>query len=299
MFNNSLAIIIPVFNRIDYTKKCLSNLVTIKISSESINKRLSIVVVDDGSRDGTSEWIRKFHPDVHIVYGDGNLWWSGGVNKGISYAIDVLNSDYILWWNNDIIAAPDYFSELFGIIEKSPVDIVIGSKIYRMNNDLLFGMGGRFDPVWGYYDMYGHNQTDSEELKKSFEVDWFPGMGTTFHRTVFEKIGLVDEENFPQYHGDSDFTFRAKKAGFKLIAYPELVIYNDGANRKSSKTLYHSLTDTGSLYNFSKYMKFFGRHATSFKAYRFIFNSYFRYIGGFYKWKMLNLIGIKKSGSPE
>ncbi len=294
MNDNSVAIVIPVFNRIEYTKKCLDNLFKLREASNILDKELHVVVVDDGSEDGTSDWIKENHPTIHILYGDGNLWWSGGINKGVRYALDVIKSDYVLWWNNDILAAPDYLVNLFRIIKNNSTDIIIGSKIFSLNHDHLFGMGGIFDAETGNYGMHGHKQPDNEIYKQPFEVDWFPGMGTIIHRTVFEKIGFVDEKNFPQYHGDSDFTLRAKQEGFRLIAFPDLVIYNDGSNRVRSDSLYKSLTHIRSLFNIKKYLLFLRRHSTSLKAYLSVFKKYFYYIGGFYKWKFLNFFGINR-----
>ena len=71
---------------------------------------------------------------------------------------------------------------------------------------------------------------DSELLNEKIECDWLPGMGTVTHKSVYEKIGMLDEIRFPQYHGDSDFTLRAKKRGYKIIVYPDLKIYNDNRN---------------------------------------------------------------------
>lgn len=294
MADFTISIIIPVFNRLEYTKKCLANLTGVINNSDIPERIINLVVVDDGSRDGTSVWIKEHYPMVHLVFGNGSLWWSGGVNMGIKYAVEKLKTDYILWWNNDIVAAPDYFKILLRIIQTSPENLLIGSKIFRLNKEILFGIGGRFDEANGAYEMYGHNLPDSTEFTQPIESDWFPGMGTTIHKSVFQKIGYVDEKNFPQYHGDSDFTLRAKKSGFQLTAFPELKIYNDGDNRKEPKNLIHSLTQIGSLYNIRKDFLFFRRHTNSLRAYMALIRKYIRYIGGYYKWKFLTLIGVKK-----
>ncbi len=294
-----LSIVVPVFNGIAYTKKCLKSLYQLKDASGKISKQVDIIIVDDGSKDGTSDYIKMHYPEVHLVYGNGGLWWGGGVNKGMKYAVETLNSDYILWWNNDILPQDDYLEQLFSIIETHPRDVVIGSKIFVLNNDLLWGMGGKFDPVSGSRFMYGEKQPDGASYQRSFEVDWFPGMGTSMHRNVIEKIGYVDETRFPQYHGDSDFTFRAKKEGFRLIAFPQLVIYNDNTNtglihKGSARKLYQSLTSIKSNFNIRKDFAFYRKHARSHRAYYPLWSKYFRYIGGFTKWSVLGLAGIKR-----
>ena len=294
-----IAIIIPVFNGLDYTRNCLKSLSGLISNSAFSNHEFKIVVVDDGSTDGTASWVSEYFPSVHLIFGDGNLWWSGGINKGVSYALAELKAEYVLWWNNDIQPSEDYFEELVKKLENQSSDTIIGSKIFILNSDRIWGMGGRFDSYTGLRHMHGEQENDSEFYKKPLKVDWFPGMGTIIHREVFDRIGFLDERNFPQYHGDSDFTFRAKKAGFKLIAFPELVIYNDNTNtglKHNSRfiDLYRTLTNTKSNYNLKKDIVFYNKHGDSVKAYLPLIKKYFRYIGGFCKWKVLNVFGIKK-----
>jgi GT2 family glycosyltransferase len=294
-----ISIVIPVFNGLSFTKTCLKSLHELIAAPELSGTEFKVIVVDDGSKDGTAIWITENFPSVHLLYGNGNLWWSGGINMGTSYALRELNSDYILWWNNDIKPADNYFLQAARLIKENDDEILIGSKIYILNSNIIWGMGGRFDPVNGSRYMCGGLQVDSDAFRKPFEVDWFPGMGTIIHRKVFERIGMLDDKNFPQYHGDSDFTYRAKIAGFKLIAFPELVIYNDNTNtglihRGSFRNLYKSLTSIKSNFNIKKELSFYRKHARSPYAYYYVAKRNFLYIGGFFKWKFLNFFGIKK-----
>ncbi len=299
-----IAIIIPVFNGLNYTKECLNSLSRILSGISSSGVDFEIIVVDDGSKDGTASWVTQNHPAVHLLYGDGTLWWSGGINKGMRYAKENLNADYFLWWNNDIQPADDYFDQLLKLIQSTSSNILIGSKIFILNENKIWGMGGRFSPTSGRRYMYGEQQEDGDAFRKPFEVDWFPGMGTLMHRDVFDKIGLLDADNFPQYHGDSDYTFRTKKAGFTLIAFPQLVIHNDNSNsglkhEGRSEGLYKTLTNIKSNYNLRKDIIFYRKHTNSPLAYVLLFNKYFRYIGGFYKWKFLNAFGINKPSNDK
>jgi GT2 family glycosyltransferase len=297
-----ISIIIPVFNGLEYTRRCLETLTRHITLVDDTMYGFETIVVDDGN-DGTSEWIADNHPFVHVLKGDGNLWWSGGINRGVDYAINQLNTDYLLWWNNDIEPAEDYFIQAVKLASELSDDVIIGSKVYIKNSNLIWGMGGKFDPVSGNRYMYGERQTDNQDFRKPFEVDWFPGMGTLIHRRVFDKIGMLDAKNFPQYHGDSDFTFRAKKAGFRLIAFPGLVIYNDITNtglkhRGKLNVMYKSLVSIKSNSNIKKDIAFYRKHVISPRAYLNLVNKYFRYVGGFFKWKVLNFFGVEKTETP-
>ena len=295
-----IAIIMPVYNHLECTRKCLERLRPMVTRTDFMNCRFSVVVVDDGSTDGTGDWLRKNHPDVSVLEGDGNLWWSGGVNMGAEYALGELKADYLLLWNNDVIPADDYFTEMDRLVGEIPVSVVAGSKIFESGKkDLIWSCGGIFNARTGAFFMKGIGQPDSEEFCRPMEVDWLPGMGTLIPAGVIERIGLWDTGSFPQYHGDSDFTFRAKKAGFEITVFPQLVLANDQSSSGLThggtlKGLYRALTSIRSNTRIKTSFRFYRKHAESPLAYRTLLYSYFRLFGGFIKWKILPLVGIHK-----
>jgi GT2 family glycosyltransferase len=294
------AILIPVHNRLSFTSKCLSNLNDIFKDMGEPASKFIVVVIDDGSVDGTKEWIINNYPETVILEGNGKLWWSGGINKGIKYAIDELGCNYVLWWNNDILCAADYFSSLLTIIDSNDSNIIIGSKVYYADvPEKIWAMGGFFDTRSGLKYPIGTDETDSEKFNQVIEVDWLPGMGTVIEKSVFEKIGYVNETDFPQYHGDSDFTFRAKLAGYPVKVFPQLKIWNDKSSSglqhyNSFRMLIKSLYDFRSHYHLGKDIRFYRKYAKSPLAYKTLFSKYSYYIGGFLKWRILSWIGIEK-----
>jgi GT2 family glycosyltransferase len=300
MSGKNIAILIPVFNGIRFTQKCLNSLYGIFSTKGALAGQFKVVVIDDGSTDGTREWIEQHYPETVVLTGNGNLWWSGGINKGIEYALQTLQCDYTLWWNNDIHCAEDYFINLLNITEKLPESTIVGSKIYFAGiQNTIWSMGGKFDPRSGKKDVTGMFCKDNESYSQITEADWLPGMGTLIHHTVYKKIGMLNDIEFPQYHGDSDFTYRALLAGFSLKVYPQLKIWNDKSNsglehNNNFRLLIKSLGDLKSNNHFMKDLLFYRKYATSILAYRVIIRKYYFYIGGFLKWKILNLVGIKK-----
>ncbi|MBK6963893.1 MAG: glycosyltransferase family 2 protein [Bacteroidales bacterium] len=305
MTNPKIAILIPVHNGLNFTQKCLQNIV-VSLRNLSVDSgRFKVIVIDDGSTDHTSEWIKANYPETIVLTGDGHLWWSGGINKGITYALNSSGCDYTLWWNNDIHCTADYFNEILTLIKETPTNTVIGSKIYFADeHKTIWSMGGVFDPRSGKKYTIGMNETDSEKFNKVTDADWLPGMGTLVHRSVFEKTGLVNEKDFPQYHGDSDFTYRAKLDGFNIKVFPKLKIWNDKSNSgllhyNSLKMLVRSLHDIKSNYHIGKDLLFYRRYITSPFAYRPLVSKYFFYIGGFMKWKILISLGIQKKSQTN
>lgn len=294
-----ITFVLPIFNGLEYTKNCLKSIYN-DLGIEVINADISTVIVDDGSTDKSAEWININYPQVHLLSGNGNLWWSGGINKAVKYAIDNIKTDYIIWWNNDIIADKMYLINLLQILNKVDDRVIIGSKIYyEHQKSIIWSMGGLFNPYTGSKCMIGSNESDNGEYQEIMEVDWLPGMGTVTHKSVYDVIGMVDEINFPQYHGDSDFTFKAKLYGYRILVYPSLKIYNDVSHsglrhEDSFKRLMESLFSIKSNYNLNKDILYYKRYSKSYKAYFVLINKYFKYVAGFIKWRFLGIFGIKK-----
>ncbi|GAB4311626.1 MAG: hypothetical protein Kow00127_01650 [Bacteroidales bacterium] len=296
-----IAVVFPVFNGLKYTRNCLATLFERFTAVDSREAEFKVVVVDDGSTDGTSEFIKDQYPEVVLLQGDGNLWWSGGMNLGIEHAIAVLKADFLVWWNNDIIPADDYFIRLTERLKAIPQKTIYGSKIYMDSNfDTVWSMGGIFDVRSGYKEMIGSGMPDGSEFQKPRQCQWLTGMGTITPVAVYNEIGLLDEKRFPQYHGDADFTLRAWKAGYTIEALPDLKIYNDTRNsglrhNDSWKGLWDSLFSIRSNFNIRKDFMFYRKHIETPVAYKVVINKYFRYIGGFIKWKILSLIGKERN----
>jgi GT2 family glycosyltransferase len=294
-------IVIPVHNTLNLTKKCLPAL---KTAIGEVNAKhlveYSITVIDDGSTDETTKWIKENHPSITLIKGDGSLWWSGAITKAAYKAFKINQKDYILLWNNDIVPDKEYFYRLNNIINTIDAETIVGSKICNLNNpEQIWSLGGVFNPRNGNKYMLGHDKNVTVNGNQPIEADWLTGMGTLIPKKATEKIGYWNSKDFPLYHGDSDFTYRAKKAGFKLLVYPELILYNDTSNtgfmhEGSLSKLINSFTAIRSKYNIKKEWRFYRLHALSWWAYSRILYKYFKYTAGFFKWKILNFFRIKK-----
>jgi len=293
-----LAVLIPVHNNRDFTISALNDL--LGIINKKYKEEISIVVIDDGSTDGTYTSITKFYPEIKILKGDGNLWWSGAINLGAKYAIEELKSEFILLWNNDITFKEDYFSKLRSNLIYADINTIIGSKILIKNQpEIVWSMGGRFNNKNGKYHMFGYYQKDSEKYCNIAHVDWLTGMGTVVPKSIIEDVGYWDQQNFPQYHGDSDFTYRAKLKGYNIIVNPELIIYNSVENsgmehNGNMRQLIKMMTDIRSKTNFKKNYTFYKKYSKSTLAYYPFILSYLKLFGGFLKWNILHLFGCKK-----
>lgn len=299
---NDIAFIIPVHNRLEYNQECLRILAGQKESSFFKKNKIAIIVVDDGSTDGTGDWIKKNYPEVIVLQGDGNLWYSGSINLGIKYALTKLNCDFVQIWENDIIPADGYFDHMQSIMENSNINTLLSSKlVYKNQPEIIHSMGGIFDPRTGKKVLIARNQEDGPGYQEPLEIDWFSGQQVLIHKSVFEKVGFFDQINFPQYHADIDFSLRVRMAGFKIMMYPSLRLLNDteatGINYNPDPTLrqfIQSLFSLRSNTNIRRNIKFWRKHTTSIIAYKNLLMVYIVHIGNFVRWKVLGWFGIKK-----
>lgn len=293
----NIAILIPIHNRLNITKEGLKSLYEALNYYKVFGKGsiiYRVIIVDDGSTDGSSDWIVSNYNDIYLLKGDGNLWWTGSINKGANYAIINLKSDYLLLWNDDVFPNQDYFIIIETIInERRFENTIIGSKIVFKNSpDKLWSIGGYFNKFSGHFGM---RNKITDNRTKIIECDWQPGMGTLIPVSKIKSLGLKwDEKHFPHYHGDSDFTLRCNSKGMRIITYLGLILSNNTettgfTNKQSLKDIFESFTSMKSNYNIKVDFQFYLRHGYFPFAYLGMFSKYFFYLGGYIKHSIFKL----------
>jgi len=206
----TISIIIPVRNRKILTQQILQQLQT-QIYEVSNQLQISVFVVDDGSKDGTAEMIRQQFPEVQLIVGDGSLWWTGAIVKGMKSALENYNPDYILWLNDDIVLS-DHFLDNLAILCQQP------STSQTLTGGIVTAEAY---PKWMVFGGYINNQlirdlaTFSDQRR--IEVDTLNGNIMLIPKEIIHSIGLPDDHKFRHYGGDFDYSKRTKKAGFKVI----------------------------------------------------------------------------------
>ena len=119
---HSIYIIIPVHNRVEYTRSCLRSLY------QQTMRGFEIIVIDDGSTDGTTEMIAAQFPDVVLLRGDGNLWWTRSINMGVEYAL-AQKPEYIITLNDDIILQVDFIEAMLRRAGRNPKALLGGIEV--------------------------------------------------------------------------------------------------------------------------------------------------------------------------
>ena len=216
----SLYIVIPVHNRRTVTARCLASIRDVAPAG------IAVVVVDDGSTDGTSETIREQFPWVHLLQGDGNLWWSGGVNTGIRYAL-ANSASVVMTMNDDTLPTRRLFEGMLDQHAKNP-RAVLGALEIDAERGKVCGAGERINWWTGRTRLLWDGK-EAGELKGLVPVTHLPGRSLLIPVEVFERIGLFDERRLPQSVADYDFTHRARRAGFSVYCNYEapLLMYPD------------------------------------------------------------------------
>ncbi|MBA4166794.1 MAG: glycosyltransferase family 2 protein [Chitinophagaceae bacterium] len=245
-------IIIPVFNRIQFTLACLESL-RLQTYTEHM-----IIVVNDGSSDDTTNILAIEFPGVKVLEGDGQLWWSASTNLGVECALSLSAShnDFILTLNNDLVVKENYLQELISAANKF-TGTLIGSLSYNVDApDTIHYTGTRWNSRTATYRPATDINTPISqlvELDTLLPTNLLPGRGTLIPVSVFKKIGLYDHKVFPQYMGDEDFSLRARKEGYKLGVSARAAVYSH----------IHETGLTGRKKNFRYYINFY----TSIKSY--------------------------------
>ncbi len=222
-----IAIIIPVFNRRETTLKCLGLLKNnVLIPDDTL---LQIIVVDDGSTDGTATAIGQAYPEVKILTGDGNLWWTGAINKGVEFALSQ-NFDYLLTLNDDMEFDDDFLLQLLAVANKNQQALVSSLKLNKRPDGKKQIITAGFN-VTGFLKqidtIHADKLLDDIQLDEVITCDIVTGASLLIPALVFKTIGSFDNANFPHHWGDFEFSHRAFLAGFPCMVATKSKIYTD------------------------------------------------------------------------
>lgn len=186
---------------------------------------VTTLVVDNCSTDGSVEAVKEEYPDVGIIENKRNLYWSGGNNEGIKYALEK-QADYILLLNNDTTVDPDMIREMVDVAEQDSSIGLLGPKIYYHHDpELLWYAGGRVNLVQGRLWHTGIREKDRGQYDQVSEVDYVTGCALMIRNEVAHRIGLIDTA-YTLYCEDVDYSIRAGKAGYRLILVPSAKMWH-------------------------------------------------------------------------
>ncbi|MEI7918239.1 MAG: glycosyltransferase family 2 protein [Candidatus Saccharibacteria bacterium] len=216
---NKVAIVILNWNGANDTLDCLDSL------QKQSYKDFQIVIVDNGSTDDSCKVLSKYQlshsKNVELIRNPKNFGFAGGVNTGIEWA---LNGDYeyVALFNNDATADKDWLKNLISAIDHKNIGISTGL--------LLHQDGKTIDSTGDWYSTWGlpfpRNRNDKTASAPTAEKVFSASGGASLYKTeVLRDIGLFDEDFFA-YYEDTDVSFRAQLAGWKIAYTPDAIAYH-------------------------------------------------------------------------
>jgi GT2 family glycosyltransferase len=196
-----------------------------------------IVVVDNGSIDGSAQSLAKEFPEVTVLPQDRNLGFAAGCNVGMRHALQ-RGTEYILLLNNDTCVAKDFLVKILLRIDCDKKMAIVCPKIYFGDQpDLLWYAGGDFSLWTGTPKHRGWKQIDRGQFDDQEEMTEGTGCAMLVRSSLLSEVGLLDEE-FWSYAEDLDWSIRFLKRGYRLGFAPKARVWHfEGATSVKSMGL--------------------------------------------------------------
>jgi GT2 family glycosyltransferase len=210
------AVVIPTWNGRDDLPACLESLRRQTVAIE-------IVVVENGSSDGTVELLRESYPDVTVLAQPVNLGFAGGVNVGLRYALHRGHA-FVALLNNDAVAEPTWVEHLVAEMSRDERVGMVASKFVTIDGERLDSTGECYS-VWGLPFPRGRGEERLDAYDDMTELFGASGGSTLYRADMLRDIGLFDEDFFA-YFEDVDLSWRAHLAGWRVRLAPEAVAYH-------------------------------------------------------------------------
>jgi len=219
-----IAVVIPTYNGLKHLDTCFDSVRRQKFDSFSVKPEVRVILVDNGSSDGSVEFTGKNYPEVEIILLDKNYGFAKAVNEGIKIALKDEKIKYILLLNNDIECAENFLEEMLnGFTEESTGSVAC--KMMNFYNRDVFDDAGDFIKLIGSPYARGHGEKDTGQYDESEFIFGACAGAAMYRREIFGEIGYFDEDFFA-YYEDVDFSFRIQLAGYKSFYNPKAICYH-------------------------------------------------------------------------
>lgn len=244
-----ISIVVLTYNNLDLTKKCLDSLLRWNDYPNT-----EIIVVDNASTDESPEYLRKFqidHPESLVILNDQNLGFSAGNNVGLKVA----TGDYLVILNNDTVVTPGWLLTMLRHLQADPTIGLIGPVTNNIGNEAKISVQYEtFDEMLplAFSQITTH-------MGKHFQFRTAAFFCTMIPRTVFEKVGYLDENFGLGFFEDDDYCRRVEQLGLKIVCAEDVFIHHhlSASFNKLKSSTRQSLFDTNKAYYESKWGQWF------------------------------------------
>lgn len=227
-----ISVILVNYNGKEFNDKCI-----VSILKSTISSRIQIVVVDNGSTDGSLELLRQhwaLNVQIHFIELGNNYGFSKANNEGICWSIEQ-GITYFLLLNNDTEIESDAIEKMFRYHQETK-GIVVPKILYADKRDTIWCAGGRFSPIVKKAIHRGLNQTDRGQFDMSGECQFANGCALFLSKEIVDKAGFLDERFF-LYYEDTEYSMRAAERNIKIYYCAEAVVYHkvNGSTKGNEK----------------------------------------------------------------
>ena len=214
-----VAVVILNWNGYEHTRECLRSLEQISYANHEV------IVVDNGSTDGSAERLQDGFPWCRFVRNRRNLGFAAGCNTGIRYALR-RKAEHVLLLNNDAVLTRDALEPAVQAMERDSSIGLIGGKIYYKNRPRVFWYaGGTVNLLLGRAVVRGEGESDRGQYDEACEVGFVTGAMMLISRRVLETVGMLEEAYFFSTE-EYDYSLSVRRAGYKLLYVPEFVSHH-------------------------------------------------------------------------
>ncbi len=253
--NPDVSIIIPVYNKFEYTYRCLAS-----IAANPPQAPFEVIVVDDRSTDVTMLARLVLDNSVNIIRNETNFGFVRGCNRGAAAA----RGKYLYFLNNDTEVKPGFLDELIWTFRECEGVGIAGSKLLFPNGKLQ-EVGGI---IWRMGDGWNWGRDDDPNNPRYMymrDADYVSGAALMIDKELFEQLGGFDELYAPAYYEDTDLCFRVREKGKRVVVQPlSQIVHFEGVT---------SGTDTSGTgakrYQVINHRKFLNRWMKTLSSHRF------------------------------
>jgi GT2 family glycosyltransferase len=210
-----VSVVIPNWNGALHLPHCLDALAQQTIAG------MEVIVVDNGSTDGSLSLLATEYPSVRVIALPRNLGYAGGCNEGLRAA----QGDVLAILNNDTEVKRTWMSELLAALERHPTAGLATPKVLLWHDRARIHTTGDYVRTNGIPDSRGVWERDEGQFDREEYVFGAAGVAPAYRRSMLDDIGLLDA-HFHSYCEDVDLSWRAQLAGYRCVYVPRSVLYH-------------------------------------------------------------------------
>lgn len=223
MQETKVTVVIPNYNGIKYIRNCMDSL------RNQTEKPFEVLVVDNGSKDGSLEILQEEYPEARVIALKENTGFCHAVNLGIRES----KTPYVILLNNDTIVKAGFVSSLVKAVEEREDIFSVSAQMLSMEDEnILDGAGDGYCILgWAYARGKGRQ---ANEYSKKIEIFSACGGAAIYRKDIIEQIGYFDERHFA-YLEDVDIGYRARIYGYRNMYEPTAKVIHAGSAVSGSR----------------------------------------------------------------